>query len=133
MDSNVISCHLLLMIWYDMIWYDMIWYDMIWYDMIWYDMKWYDMIWFYLHKILAESPNYNVQNETKRKKQKQKQKTHSMTRNKAESTTIDNRETRPNSGAGEQRRKQKARSPIMGVCCWSTPHNMGLDYKHIYY
>ena len=67
---------------------------------------------------------YNIRQE--------KKKTHSMTRNKAKSTTIDNRETRPNCEAGEQRRKWNARSPIMGVCCWLTPHNMGLDYKHIY-
>ena len=46
-----------------------------------------------------------------------RKKTHSMTRNKTKSTTIDNRETRPNCEAGEQRRKKKARSPIMGVCC----------------
>ena len=56
-----------------------------------------------------------------------KGKKHSMTRIKAKSATIDNRETRPNYEAGEQIRKKKARSPIMGVCCWSTPHNMGLD------
>ena len=87
------------MIWYDMmLWYDMMWCDMIWYDMIWYDMIWYDMIWYDLHKIAAQRPNYNVQYKTRRKK-------HSMTRNKAKSTTIDNRETRPNCEAGKQRRK----------------------------
>ena len=36
-----------------------------------------------------------------------------MIRNKAKSTTIDNRETRSNCEAGEQRRKWKARSPII--------------------
>ena len=86
----------------------------------------YDMIWLYLHKIAAQRPNYNVQYKTRRKKK------HDMTKNKAKSTTIDNRETRPNCEAGKQRRKKKARNPIMGICCWSNPHNMGLDYKHIY-
>ena len=51
----------------------MIWYDMI-YDMIWYDMIWYDMIWFYLHKIAALRPNYNVQYKTREKKKKKKKK-----------------------------------------------------------
>ena len=31
-------------------------------------MIWYDMIWFYLHKIAALRPNYNVQYNTREKK-----------------------------------------------------------------
>ena len=59
------------------------------------------MIWFYLHKIAALRPNnYNVQYKTREKKNTVWPETF-----EAKSTTIDNRETRPNCEAGEQRRK----------------------------
>ena len=36
-----------------------------------YILWWYDMIWFYLHKIAAQRPNYNVQYKTREKKNTQ--------------------------------------------------------------
>ena len=69
----------------------------LWYDMIWIFILWYDFI------CTKSQPKgritmYNMRHEGGGEPQ-------SMTRNKAKSTTIDNRETRPNWEAGEQRRK----------------------------
>ena len=58
---------------------------------------WYDTILFAQNR----GPKAELQCTTWDKKEKK----HNMTRNKAKSTTIDNRETKPNCEAGKQRRK----------------------------
>ena len=65
---------------------------------IWYDMIWYDMI-------LIFAQNCGPKAELQCTIWDKKGKKHSITRYKAKSTAIDNRETRPNCKAGEQRRK----------------------------
>ena len=82
------------------------------------------VIWFYFAQNCG--PKAKLQSTIWGKKGKKKP---SMTRNEAKITTIDIRETRPNCEAGKQRRKYKARSPIMGFCCWSTPHKYGIGLQ----
>ena len=66
-------------------------------EAIWYDMIWYDFILFAQNRGPKAELQYTILDKKKKKK--------SMTRNNAKRTTIDNRETRPNCEAGEQRRK----------------------------
>ena len=71
-------------------------------DMIWYDMIWYDMIWFYLHKIAALRPNYNVQYNTREKKNTQYDQKQSLKYN--------NRQQRSRAKLWSRRAKKKIES-----------------------